>query len=120
MVMIYALILRLAASQRVRMLAGIIGALLLAWGLWTLWLSRHDAAVIERHEAPIAAAVASATAEANDAANANDAKRRADNARADEQLKGAIDHAVATDPVGAKATVGPATRAALDELRKRK
>lgn len=31
-------------------IAAVVGVLL-AWGLWAVWLGRHDAAVVERHEA---------------------------------------------------------------------
>lgn len=37
-------------------IAAVVGVLL-AWGLWAVWLGNHDAAVIERHEEGVTAEV---------------------------------------------------------------
>lgn len=95
-----------------------LGALILAIA-FGIWLWRHDRAVIERHEAPIAKQITEATTAANDRANANDAARQAENARADEQLRGAIRDEQSSNPEAARASAGPVTSRAIDELRRR-
>ncbi len=91
-------------------------ALLIALGIW---LHIHDRKVIDRHEAGIEKRVGEATDAANEKADANDTKRQADNARADEQLRGAIDDAKAKHPDEVGRPAGPAVTGTLDRLRHR-
>lgn len=90
------------------------GALILAA---LLWLHFHDNAVIDKHEAGVAAAVASATNAANDVANANDAQRQVDIARATILTEKAAADAQAAHPVEARLPAGPVSRAVADSLR---
>lgn len=117
--MIFAAIARLGVPQRlIGPLLGGVAVLLLGLCV-VLWLRTHDAKVIERHEAPIAKQITEATTAANDRANANDAARQAENARADEQLRGAIRDEQSSNPEAARASAGPVTSRAIDELRRR-
>lgn len=114
---------RMGLPERFRRLAALVTAIIAAAALcallWTCWLNNHDSEVIDQHEAGITKQVTEATTAANATANANDTKRQADNARADEQLRGAIDDAEAKHPEAARAAAGPVTSAALDRLRAR-
>lgn len=117
--MIFALIARLGVPQRlIGPVLGTGAVLLLALCAW-LWLRSHDAKVIDTHEAGITEQVTTATTAANDAANANDTKRQADNARADEQLRGTIDAAAKDHPEEVRRPAGPAVSGTLDRLRER-
>jgi hypothetical protein len=51
--MIFAWFTALPRSAKLALAA--LAGLLLAWGLWSLWLRSHDRAVIERHEEAITA-----------------------------------------------------------------
>lgn len=44
-----------ALPRGVKLALAAFAGLLLAWGLWSLWLRSHDRAVIERHEEAITA-----------------------------------------------------------------
>lgn len=105
--------------RTVAMLTAIIALTALCGLLWTCWLNKHDDTVIEQHEAGIEKQIGEATNAANEAANANDTKRQADNARADEQLRGAISDAEAKHPDEVRRDAGPATRDVLGKLRQR-
>lgn len=86
---------------------------------WRLWLSSHDRAVIAAHEARVAAAVQKRAVEAGGRADRADALARARaNARAD-KIKQEIDNGIQSHPEEARRPVGPASAAALDELRRR-
>lgn len=87
--------------------------------LWAIWLHNHDASVIERHEEKITDQVDAATEAANATANANDAVRQSENARADEQLRGAITDAQTQHPDETRRPAGPAVSGTLDRLRAR-
>lgn len=107
------------AARLVATIAAAIAALALLGGLWALWLHSHDNAVIDKHEAGIAAAVASATNAANDVANANDTQRQIDNARATILTEKAAADAQAAHPVEARLPAGAVSRAVADSLRHR-
>lgn len=113
----------LAAPQRVRRVLTYVGLAVLAvgllWGAWRLWLSDHDADVVDTHEAGIAKRVTTATEAANATANANDAVRQSENTRADEQLRGAITDAQTDHPDETRRPAGPAVSGTLDRLRRR-
>lgn len=44
-----------ALPRNAKLALAALAGLLLAWGLWSLWLRSHDRAVIERHEEAITA-----------------------------------------------------------------
>lgn len=77
----------------------------------------YDNAVEARYEAKVQAQVTKATEAASNTANINDADRQADNARADQSTREAINH---VDPVQARRPAGAAVNAAADSLRTRK
>lgn len=107
------------AARLVAIVTATIAAVALLGGLWALWLHSHDNAVIDQHEAGIAAAVANATNAANDVANANDVHRQVDNARATILTEKAAADAEAAHPVEARAPAGAVSRAVADSLRHR-
>lgn len=117
--MIFAFFARLGVPQRlIGPLLGLVALIVLGVAV-TLWFRAHDRAVIDHHETGITKQITEATTAANDAAMKNDAARRANDARADERTKGAIDDAAKRNPEAARAGTGPVSRAATDELRKR-
>lgn len=79
----------------------------------------RDRRMIDAHDANQRADQAEAQIEREHKADAGElAARQVDQQHA-EQLKGAIDNAVTAEPEAARSGVGPATSAALDELRRR-
>jgi len=120
---LFALFVRWGFGERVSRMLGyattlICGAALLGL-LWTLWLHRHDRAVVERHEAKIEARVTAATQAANDTANANDTRRQVEDAKAAVLTEEAIRHAEAEHAAEVRLPAGPAARVAADSLRNR-
>lgn len=117
--MLFAFIAKLGVPQRlIGPLLGASAVLLLALCVWT-WLRAHDGRVIEAHEAPIAAEVAAKTKAATDRANEADAERRANDARADEQLMEVIRDATEKHPAEVRHDAGPAVVGVLGKLRER-
>lgn len=103
-------------------LTAIIGTILLAVLCWLLilWMiQRHDARVIDAHEAHIGALATAKADEATQAADDADAGRRAAMAETQAETTKALNNAEAKDPEGAKAAAGPVSRAAADSLRNR-
>ena len=84
-----------------------------------LAIGARDRRMIEGHDATQRADQAEAQVERTQQAETGElAARKVDQANA-EQVKGAIDNAVTANPEAVRAGVGPATSAALDELRRR-
>lgn len=89
------------AIKAPRILAGIAGVLLVG-GLFWFWLSRHDDAVIDKHEAKVtqqvevktdhaATAASSAVAQSNQEVEQSNAKARNAAARSDDPLRAGLD-----------------------------
>jgi hypothetical protein len=77
-------------------IAAVVGVLL-AWALWSLWISHHDAAVIDQHEGKIDAEVERKTGEASEAAADAAATTRSDVERGNDKARGAA--AESDDPL---------------------
>lgn len=100
--MIFAVFTALPRGAKLALAA--LAGLLLAWGLWSLWLRSHDRAVIERHEEGISAQTSE---------RASDAAADATEAVAD--TKGRIEQEN-EDARNAAAGSDDPLRAALDSL----
>ena len=101
----------------------IVGAVLLAaigLGLLLAWFARHDAKVIDRHETKRELGQARRSITAEREANAKAEIREAIAQRNQGELNDVQRSAETMDPKGARGTVGPATRAVTDELRRQR
>jgi hypothetical protein len=97
-------------------------ALMLAFAAllgWRLWLSSHDRAVVAAYEARVTAAARTRGMEAERRADrAEVLDRAADRARAG-KMEEEIDNGIQSHPGEARRPIGPASAAALGELRRR-
>ena len=93
----------------------IIAAALLVWLAWSAIKSN----IIGAHDAKVRAGNAGAQLDRQAQADSDEAPRRKADQAADDRMGKVIDNAVDAHPEAARGPVGPATRATLDELRRR-
>jgi hypothetical protein len=100
----------------------LVGAGITAFLLTTIivWFVRHDARVIADHDAKRASEQATKALQAERQANTNSAARQEDARRDQKELQNVQQEAEKRDPVGSAGTVGPATDAVIDGLRRQR
>lgn len=103
------------AARALAWLVIVIGAALLAWFAWSAIKSN----IISGHDTKVRAGNAEAQLDRQAKADEDEAPRRKADKAADDRMGKVIDNAVDAHPEAARGPVGPATRASLDELRRR-
>lgn len=103
------------AARALAWIAIIVGAVLLAWFAWEAVKS----SIVDGHDAKVRAGNAEAQLDRQATADEDQAPRRKADEAADDRMGKVIDNAVDAHPDAARGPVGPASRAALDELRRR-